>query len=78
MQQGVQTDATCNIQQSWELLANDVASVCTGLKELQGNGALNCILFSIQQALSWKFKRLEKKDAKADYFRALVAEASEP
>ena len=31
MQQGVQTDATCNIQQSWELLANDVASVCTGL-----------------------------------------------
>ena len=31
MQQGVQIDATCNIQQSWELLANDVASVCTGL-----------------------------------------------
>ena len=32
MQQGVQTDATCNIQQCWELLANNVASVCTGLK----------------------------------------------
>ena len=32
MQQGVQTDATCNIQQFWELLANNVASVCTGLK----------------------------------------------
>ena len=31
MQQGVHTDATCNIQQSWELLANGVASVCTGL-----------------------------------------------
>ena len=31
MQQGVQTDATCNIQQSWELLANDVAPACTGL-----------------------------------------------
>ena len=31
MQQGVQTDATCNIQQFWELLANNVASVCTGL-----------------------------------------------
>ena len=31
-QQGVQTNATCNIQQSWELLANNVASVCTGLK----------------------------------------------
>ena len=32
MQQGVQTDATCNIQQCWELLANNVASVCTGLQ----------------------------------------------
>ena len=31
IQQGVQTDATCNIQQCWELLANNVASVCTGL-----------------------------------------------
>ena len=31
MQQGVQTDATCNIQQCRELLANNVASVCTGL-----------------------------------------------
>ena len=29
MQQGVQTDATCNIQQCWELLASNVASVCT-------------------------------------------------
>ena len=26
-QQGVQTNATCNIQQCWELLANYVASV---------------------------------------------------
>ena len=32
MQQGVQTDARCNIQQCWELLANNGASVCTGLK----------------------------------------------
>ena len=31
MQQGVQTDATCNIQQCWELFANNVGSVCTGL-----------------------------------------------
>ena len=31
MQQGVQTDTTCNIQQCWDLLANSVASVCTGL-----------------------------------------------
>ena len=30
MQQGVQTDATCSIQQCWELLANNVASVCMG------------------------------------------------
>ena len=29
MQQGVQTDATRNIQQCWELLVNNVASVCT-------------------------------------------------
>ena len=29
MQQDVQTDATCNIQQCWELLVNNVASVCT-------------------------------------------------
>ena len=32
MQQDVQTDATCNIQQFWELLANNVTSTCTGLK----------------------------------------------
>ena len=32
MQQGVQMEATCNIQQCWELLANIDASVCTGLK----------------------------------------------
>ena len=32
MQLGVQTDATCSIQQCCELLANNVAFVCTGLK----------------------------------------------
>ena len=32
MQQGVQMEATCNIQQCWELLANIDAPVCTGLK----------------------------------------------
>ena len=37
MQQGVQTDATCNIQQCWELLANNVASVCTGLNDLNND-----------------------------------------
>ena len=29
MQQGVQTDATCSIQQGWELLVNTIAFVCT-------------------------------------------------
>ena len=29
MQQVVETDATCNIQQCWELLVNNVASFCT-------------------------------------------------
>ena len=32
MQQGVQTDATCNIQQCWELLTNNAASVYTRLQ----------------------------------------------
>ena len=32
MQQGVQTDVTCNIQRFWELLTNNVASVFTWLK----------------------------------------------
>ena len=32
MQQGVQTDGKSNIKQCWELLANNVASICTGLK----------------------------------------------
>ena len=43
MQQGVQTDATCNIQQCWELLANNVASVCTGL-HLRGESRNFCFL----------------------------------
>ena len=34
MQQGVEMDATYNIQQCRELLANNVASVCTGLKRI--------------------------------------------
>ena len=32
-QRGVQRDATCNIQQCWELLVNNFASVCTQPKE---------------------------------------------
>ena len=33
MQQGVQMDATRNIQQCWELLVNNVAFICMGLKK---------------------------------------------
>ena len=40
-QQGVQTDATCNIQQCWELLANNVVSVCTGLYVLTAKRCIN-------------------------------------
>ena len=37
MQQGVQTDATCSIQQGWELLDNNVVFVCTGLYSSAGS-----------------------------------------
>ena len=51
MQQGVQTDGTRNIQQCWELLANNVASVCTGLKK--NNNPLHqqavCLIFGLQR-----------------------------
>ena len=36
LQQGVQTDAVCNIQQWWELLANKDASVFAGLNKYMG------------------------------------------
>ena len=42
MQQGVQTDATCNIQQCWELLVNIVASVFTGLNIYPNSTCLEC------------------------------------
>ena len=32
MQRGVQTDATCNIQQCWELLTNSAAPFAWGLR----------------------------------------------
>ena len=35
IQLGVQTDATCSIQQCWHLLANNVVSVCTGLNGIK-------------------------------------------
>ena len=50
MQQAVQTDATCNIQQCWEFLANNVATVYTGLKT-QTERALSRNLSKFKQ---WK------------------------
>ena len=49
-QQGVQTDATCNIQQCWKLLVNNVASVCTQPKEVYL--AVNHFFFLLFFALS--------------------------
>ena len=44
MQKGVQTDATCNIQQCWGFLANNVASVCTKPKTAtyQNSSIIRC------------------------------------
>ena len=51
MQQGVQTDATRNIQQCWELLANNVASVCTGIYKACSKKTTRSLL---QRFLSWR------------------------
>ena len=62
IQQGVQTDSTCNIQQYWELLANNVASVCTGLKTNENNNRNKSARLPIKQwfkcpiCLSTEFK----------------------
>ena len=40
MQQGVKMDATCNIQQCWELLVDKLASVCTGLKSCRNQQSI--------------------------------------
>ena len=49
MQQGVKTDATCNIQHCWELFANDVASVCTPCCMLLDVVACCCARFETGQ-----------------------------
>ena len=65
MQQGVQTDATCNIQQCWELLANIVASVFTGLYTQQCcvplHGALEMIRTQLSSPLLELFRDNETK-----------------
>ena len=57
MQQGVQTDVTCNIQQFWELLSNNiVASVCTGLKSTYGPNNVKLLGFLwISTEIVWIF-----------------------
>lgn len=49
---------------------------------MQGNGALNCVLFSIPQASCKLFhenlKGWRKKDAKANYFRVWSQKPSNP
>ena len=50
MQQNVQIDATCNIQQCWKLLANNVVFVCTGLYTLSEKKKIDCL----QSAFSLK------------------------
>ena len=54
-QQGVQTDATCTrIQQCWELLAYNVASVCKGLNEsYQAVSSFLWYCFFIQGGLNY-------------------------
>ena len=51
MQQGVQTDATCNIQQCWELLANNVTLFARGFKMIKSYSqrksmVLDVVIFS--------------------------------
>ena len=54
MQQGVQTDATSNIQQCWELLANNVASVCfTRQETIKNNNTEQYLLFPNSGRFSW-------------------------
>ena len=57
MQTGLQTNATCNIQQFLELLtSNNVATVCTGLnflekKERERNRPMNLLRNNVQQGV---------------------------
>ena len=61
MQQGVQTDAICNIQQCWELLVYNVASVCTQPKTIISQSCTKSLKFTIWYKLNRhnSCKRLE-------------------
>ena len=50
IQHRLHTDATCNIQQCWELLASNVPFVCTGLNVLVTEDvSLSCFVFMSQE-----------------------------
>ena len=59
MQQAVQMDATCNLQH-WELLANNVASVCTGLNTSNVIYLVECHLCNLQYIVETK-RRLKDR-----------------
>ena len=54
MQQGVQMDATCNIQQCWELLAQNVTSLCTGF---QADSANSSKRWTLLKASAYRLRR---------------------
>ena len=59
-QQGVQTDAACNIQQCWKLFTNNVASVCTRLYSFKTRpSATNTFFTQLFQALCSHFGFME-------------------
>ena len=62
VQQGVHTDARCNIQQCWERLANNVVSVCTGLKNFVVDGSVKFVLGNISRYhVTSLWSKMEKK-----------------
>ena len=60
MQQGVQTDATCNIHQCWELLVNNVPSVCMGLQTTTNIAVAPTMLGVVTSALAVVCKRMQQ------------------
>ena len=80
MQQGVQTNSTCNIQQGWEFLVNNVTSVCTQPNSFVTNFRINScgIYFSffpdkhIKGAWDYKMRNVRKKLAQLLIVATLV------
>jgi len=47
MQQGVQTDGTCNIQQCWDLLANNVTLFARGFKMIKNYSQRKSVILDV-------------------------------